>query len=469
MAGGDLAANGTVAVSGGLLFSSGAVLSGTGTLTSSGTVTIADAGVAAQLHMAGGVTWSNAGAVAEAGLTYFGETSNDTATIDNQAGATFNLTSNDASLSVLHAGTYALNNAGTLAKTGGISTSRIGIPIVNTGLVTAISGTLELDGGGTLGGTIGGGPGAVLLDGTFTTSGNPFVTFNGGVLFGSDAVLTGTGTLTSSGAVAIADGGVAAQLNMTAGATWSNAGTVADAGLTYFGNTSNDTATIDNLAGAVFDLTSNDASLSVLHAGTYALNNAGTLAKTGGISTSRIGIPIVNTGLVTATSGTLELDGGGTLGGTIGGGPGAVLLDGTFTTSGNPFVAFNGGVLFGSDAVLSGTGTLTSSGAVAIADGGVAAQLDMTAGATWSNAGTVADAGLTYFGNTSNDTATVDNLAGAAFDLTSNDASLSVLHVGTYALDNAGTLAKIGGISTSRIGIPIVNTGLVTAATGTLE
>ncbi len=293
-----------------------------------------------------------------------------------------------------------------------------------------------------LGGTIGGGAGAVLLDGTFTTSGNPFVAFDGGVLFGSDAVLSGTGTLTSSGAVAIADGGVAAQLDMTAGATWSNAGTVADAGLTYFGNTSNDTATIDNLAGAVFDLTSNDASLSVLHVGTYALNNAGTLAKTGGISTSPIGIPVSNTGTVQVTGGTLSLSGGVAqdVAGTLTAGTWSVLSSGgvaVLSVAGTSISTLAGsitlsGVNAAFNAVNSGTHQIESS-LTGIASSGT---LSILGGRNYAASSTLAiNGGLILGGGT---------LSGPSLS-TGSSGALGGYGIVANAVANAGHLTAIGG------------------------
>jgi hypothetical protein len=77
----------------------------------------------------------------------------------------------------------------------------------------------------------------------------------------------------------------------------------------------------------VFDLTADNQGLNAYGGASLLLENAGTLAKTGGTGTSNIYAAVTNTGTITATTGTLELNSGGTLGGTvIETGTGAVAL-----------------------------------------------------------------------------------------------------------------------------------------------
>jgi hypothetical protein len=488
-----------------------AELSGAGTFSSAGTVAVADLGYQGvngveALVLGDGVTFQNVGTVNDSGQIYFGLTKSDTITVVNAAGATFDLTSDDAGFNQNAAGSSAafINN-GTLTKTGtggagGIGASYIYAAVTNTGTITASKGTLALAGGGVLGGTIGGGAGTVALIGDFVPSASNSVTtsFAAGAQFGFSgafAELSGAGTFTSAGTVAVADlgyngiNGVEA-LVLGGGVTFQNGGTVNDAGQIYYGFSKTDTSTFTNAAGATFNLTTDDAGFNQNVVGSTAtFINAGTLAKTGtggagGIGASYIYAAVTNTGTITASKGTLALAGGGVLGGTIGGGGGTVALIGDFVplASNSVTTSFAAGAQFGLGtnlAELSGAGTFISAGTVAVADLGYQGingteALVLGGGVTFQNIGTINDSGQIYYGLSKTDAVTFINAAAATFNLTSDDAGFNQNVAGSTATFlNAGTLAKTGiggagGIGASYVYAAITNTGTITASVGTL-
>jgi hypothetical protein len=125
------------------------------------------------------------------------------------------------------------------------------------------------------------------------------------------------------------------ELTLGGGLAWSNSGTVDDSGLITVGDSSGGTASLTNQAGAVFDLTDDYAAVdnadSYPFFGSATFDNAGLLEKTGGTGTSTIDPTLTSTGTVEVDSGTLELDGGGSLDGAISGAGTLAFRSGTFT------------------------------------------------------------------------------------------------------------------------------------------
>jgi fibronectin-binding autotransporter adhesin len=454
-----------------------AFLSGPGTIETTGSVQVTNEPEAVKLL--NGVIWSNAGTVSDAGEIDFDPDGNDNTTLVNQAGATFNLTSDAAQIFARNAGGDIFENAGTLAKTGGAGTSTISVAIANTGTIVSSSGTLELSGDGVLGGTIGGGNGKVALDGIYSADKGvtQSVKFASGAQFGDGdeaAFLSGPGTIETSGTVLIAQASGFGAVKLVNNVTWSNLGTVNDAGEVNFDPDGNDDTTLINQVGATFNLTDDAAQIYAQSAGTDVFENAGTLAKTGGIGTSTISVAITNTGTIKSTSGILELAGGGTLGGTIGGGTGKVALDGVFTAGDGvtTSVTFASGVQFGNGdnaAFLSGPGTIETKGAVLIAQASGFGAVKLVNGVTWSNRGTVSDAGEVNLDPDGNDNTTLINQAGASFNLTDDAAQIYAENAGADVFKNAGTLAKTGGTGTSTVSVTVTDTGTINASSGTLE
>ena len=214
----------------------------------------------------------------------FYDTSSLNYTLINQAGGTFNFTSDGFSaFSFSNGATATFTNAGLLEKTAGTGTVFFDTALTNTGTVTSNHGILDLDGGGTLNGTIGGTlTGVVLLDGT---SGQNFVT---------------TGTL------AITDAGASNDLRIGNGGTLTDSGLIKDSGHIVLGNATGASALVI-AAGGTFDFTADDGAIA--NGVGASLSNAGTIGKTGGTGVSTVGIAFTNTGTVDAASGTLKLAG----------------------------------------------------------------------------------------------------------------------------------------------------------------
>ena len=471
---------------------------GAATLTTGGTTTIPDQNDFPAVQLQNSADWKNTGTINDGGVVSFSGAS----IIDNEKKAVFNLTTDDAGM---NGSGNTVENAGTLAKTGGAGTSIVAEVLDNTGTVSASSGTLDFTAGGSLGGTfstsndaaieLGGGSFATVstsakLGGDILVTGGALspATGNTMTLSGTDtfggangaATLAGAGTVASSGTTTIVDhsGFTSTQLN---GAMWQITGKVYDGGLVSL----SDASTIDNLAGGVFSLTTNDGAMSGGSSNTF--DNAGTLAKAGGAGASIVAVVLDNTGTVSASSGDLDFTDGGSLGGTfatsnagtieLGGGTfgtvsSAVTLGGNILVSGATIspATDNTMTLAGTDtfggtngaATLAGAGTTATSGATTVVDHSdfTSAQLN---GATWQNSGTVTDAGLISLANAS----TVDNLAEGTFNLTTDDADISGGSGNTF--DNVGTLAKVGGGGTSAVAAALNNTGTVSASSGNLD
>ncbi|HEY1411959.1 MAG TPA: hypothetical protein VGF36_07450, partial [Rhodopila sp.] len=294
---------------------------------------------------------SNQGIIADDGSLQIGDAAGDGAALTNQAGGLIELQQNNVNITEAAAGTNTFINDGTLAQVGG-GNDYVEMPLVNNGLVTSDNGFLELQ-GGLLGGSITDTGGVVALVGTYAVAADTTdsVTFGGAYLGWENdgpAVLSGPGTLASSGSVNVQDYFGRILVDLTNGITWENAGVVASAGTIIAGTGTLDSATIVNQAGATFALTTGDSNIYTQAGGTYDFVNHGTLEQIGG-GNNVIAMALTNTALVSAdngdlylrgpvaNSGTLQSDGGfleladgGTLGGTIQSLGGVVAVTGTY-------------------------------------------------------------------------------------------------------------------------------------------
>ena len=450
----SIAAGKTLTLAGTTTLSGGDFV-GPGILSTTGTESIVATAI-----LDGDLVWNNTGTVLAGATVLTGYPSGiGNVTIANQMGGVFDLTADGQAFTINGTSTLALSNAGVLSKTAGTGISQISNALTNTGTLTATHGTLELDGGATLGGTIGAtGAGSLALNTGIFTLGGATQTITGALaLEGGDVSIATGKTLTLSGAVTwsgsevdgpgrlattgkttITGGGA----DLDNGLTWTNTGTVLAGSVITTGNPSGTgTIAIVNAAAGIFDVTNAGAVFNVVGTSALTLNNGGTLAKTAGAGLSTIAAPVTNTGTITSSSGTLDLNGGGTLGGTIGGtGTGLVLLDagGSFAT----------------------TGTL------AIADAGASNDLRIGNGGTLTDSGLINDSGHFALGNAVGASALVIAAAGK-FDFTADDGGIFNGTLGT--LSNAGTLAKTGGIGTSTVAVAFTNTGTVDAASGILK
>ncbi len=530
-------------------------VSGLGTVTTNGVSTINVNGQDVSLDLGGGVTWVNGGTVNDGGITYLNDSTGDIVSIVNKG--SFNFVSDQAQFQLPYTGTDKFSNSGTLAKTGGTGISKLVATIANTGLINVASGVLELDAGGSLGGTLSGAGTLGVGGGTFTTSGisgggtfavyggasltgtvasgtiaghavligggtlaaasHDVLTVSGGMTVGasdSDAgrgYVSGPGTVTTNGVSTINLNGADVSLDLGGGVTWVNGGTVNDGGIVYLNDATNDTVSIVN--NGSFNFISDQATFQLPYTGTDSFTNAGTLAKTGGTGISALTATIANTGVINVASGVLELDGGGSLGGTLSGAGTLGLGSGAFTTSGmatggtlavygnasltgtvasgkfaGAVLLYGGGTLAaasndvltvagsvtvgasGSDAgrgYLSGPGTVTTNGVTTINLNGGDASLDLGGGVTWVNGGTVNDGGITYLNDSTGDSVSIVN--NGTFNFVSDQATFQLPYTGTDSFSNAGTLAKTGGAGISYLAAAIANTGLINVARGVLE
>jgi hypothetical protein len=369
----QLAADTTFNFSGNLFhLSEGGIDTNGKTLTNAGTLTIDGNG-----SLGGNGTLSNTGTILQpAG----GSLSIDSATLLNQAGATYDLQADGSIFSNTGFGTFT--NLGTLLRsTGGSAVSSIGFGIVITSnnLINVQQGTLQIGArsvtAAVAGSTFTVASGATLdladsangvaYQGSFTGSGTGMVhvgtgplqlagatTFNfpaGMLHWNSNSTIDTNGnTLTNAGALTI-DG----QALLIGGGTLSNTGTIAVTGssssLGFQSGTANAT-TLTNQAAGIIDLQADVPIFSSSGGGT--LTNLGTLRKSAGTGTATINPgPFSNTGTVQAQAGTLAISNVAQV-------SGAALTTGTWTVANAATLNLNSGT-----AVTSLGGTVLLDGA----------------------------------------------------------------------------------------------------------
>ena len=505
--------------------------SGPGTFATSGITTLADLGPGVvNLTIESGNIWSNTGTVTAFGQTDFGNPAafsgaNDSGTLVNKG--VFNLAGDDAL--IMPSNGYdggTITNTGTLAKISGTGTNTLAVTFNNTGVVAVVSGTIALTAGGTLGGTLSGagdllaastvviasgglaGTGTLGLGATGELNQNSNVTVAANILatgggFASSGVLTTTGTTT------IIDGGQGVTDLKVDGGTWANGGTVIDAGqISLFPagfSGSGSSAYIANRG--VFTFTTDDSGVAA-GTGSGSFTNSGTLAKSGGAGVSTIVVPLLDTGLITVASGSIDAVGGGTLGGTLSG-AGTLGLGGGFTTkgvAGGGHIALmsassltgtatgtiacsllveGGGTLAVSSAVIltqsgaltlgdaagasgvTGPGTLVTTGVTSIFDNGGNPEAIANGGIVWKNAGTINEAGVLYFSYPGTGGATLANTG--TLNLTTSDSSIILADSSVVnTITSSGLLEKTGATGTSTISVATTSTGAIAVTTGTL-
>lgn len=353
----------------------GPTVEGGGTFVTDGTTTLAtqsDSGIY-DLAVGDGLTWVNNGIVEDGGSISVGLANNDTDTITNSSGATFDLL-NDSAISeqlLTNGATAAFNNQGTLVKSGGTGTSVLGVAIDNTGTIEIETGTIAFDRGGTLSGSVEGASGAavafdggsfslanasivatlVINDGTVTvqtpttladgvtasggtldiaadaTIGGPFAATGGNVALGSGDTLTlngstsfganefspnigGPGSLITTGFVVVpAQSGGAIGMRIGNGLRWTNSGTVTVATSIDYGLSASDTSSLINEAGGTVLFQNGAGFVEFLGVNATATITNAGVLERQGTGTSTVEASITNTGTVDAASGELALTG----------------------------------------------------------------------------------------------------------------------------------------------------------------
>jgi hypothetical protein len=244
--------------------------------------------------------------------------------------------------------------------------------------------------------------GAVTLKANLTQSNNFSVTTGSLLLSGHVLTLTGstrfgygpynyrynvpspvlidggtTGSLVTSGSVAIPDSLSASEIELTLvnGLTWQNTGTVSDAGTIEVGEASGATAAINNSGKFLF--TSDDGGIynatfqqnGTATAGSSTFMNTRLLEKTGGYGTSDIYSVVTSTGTVGALTGTLQFEGGGTFSGTITGTGSVAFGGGSYSLAAVSVLNNNGGLIVDGGAVTLLSANTTYGGAFSVVSG----------------------------------------------------------------------------------------------------
>ena len=470
-------------------------------------------------------------------------------------------------------------NLGTVQKVAATGSTYFAIPFYNTGVVSVQSGVINFQAGGTIDGTFTPSPGTSVLfsAGNFSVGAAPVLGAAGAIQFTGGSLLLGStmtpnlqltgGTvnlgagfeggsitnLTLSGSALSGTNTVSGVMNWAAGTilgplTVAPSGvlTVSGTGTMYLGgsltndgtvNWTGGTFTLDpydygNAAGPVVNLAGGHWNLECdqtlncrgsTTTNTY-FQNLGTVQKLAATGSTYVAVPFYNMGVVSAQSGTINFQAGGTIDGTftasagtsilfsadnfsVGVAPvlgvagaiqftgGSLLLGSTMIpnlqlTGGtvNLGAGFEGGSITNltlSGSALSGTNTVsgvmnwaagTILGPLTVAPSGVltvSGTGTMYLGGSLTNAGTVSWTGGTFtldpydYGNA---VGPVVNLTGAHWNLQC-DQSLNCrgsTTTNTY-FQNFGTVQKSVATGSTYFAVPFYNAGVVTAQSGTIN
>ena len=122
--------------------------------------------------------------------------------------------------------------------------------------------------------------------------------------------LTGPGSLTLDGATTLS------ALTVSGGATLTNAGSLTESGALTLGGGGGLKGTVVNTAAGSYSLTGSGAGIAAAAGGAGSVTNAGAIVGSSA-GTSSIGVAIANSGVISATSGALDLQGAVTGTGTL--------------------------------------------------------------------------------------------------------------------------------------------------------
>ena len=496
----------------------GGIMTGTGQVLLSGNTEISGSFAAE-----GQLGFVNAGTITQTGYFYLGAAGTDTATLTNQAGATYRI---DGDSTIAGSVGDKLTNAGLLIKSSGGGTAQINANTASTGTITVASGVLRfegatdsfagaINGAGALALTAGAASlasgvsvtvGTLLLDGATVNLGGALS--YGGVLEQNAGTLAlGSNTMTLSGGAAL-DGGALAGTGtlavsgatdfngyfLTGGSVLKNSGTLTQSGTNYVGYFGSDTAQFDNLAGATWLI---DGSSTLYGATGAKISNAGTLVKATGSGAAYIADSFSNTGSIAVDSGLLRFNGGTNSFGGIISGAGVLDLTGLADTfakgvkltvanvlleSGvltiasklsyaGAFSQTGGTLSLGSQAfTLTGSaqldnGSASGSGKLSIKNADLGSYA-LTGSVAATNTGTTNIVGSFYDGYYTGDTASFTNAVKAVLSIQGNN----IIYGTTGStLTNAGTLIKANGAGISSINVSTASTGTVTVNSGDLR
>lgn len=391
-------------------------------------------------------------------------------------------------------GTYHKVSAGTTQILSGVT-------FHNAGLVNVTNGTLSIEGGAILSsGTLSAGAGATInlasnisASGTVTFGGAGTVQLTGGT-FGAGATLQGAltwlaGNFNGTGTTTF---GASSLLTLeSVGVHDFNSRTLVNLGTVNWANGS-----IRAGGGAVFTNQGifNDSASNALNndyggGWTFVNTATGNYTKTGaGTTTFAGGVGLNNAGLVHASAGTLQLQGGGNLtGGTLSAGNGAFIdvassfvVNGstTFTSAGTGAVRFTAGTISGTPTLLGAlqwtSGNFNGGGTTTFGPGSVitattTADHDFNQ-RTLVNQGTVnwtagslrAGGGAVF----SNQSVFHDAASAAMFNAYGGGWTFSNTAAGTYNKTTAGATTVAGGVAFDNAGQVNVSAGTLTLQGG---
>jgi hypothetical protein len=442
----------------------------------------------------------------------------ETGTVNIQAGGVGSGTFEVADGATLTFSGYTLSSASTITGTGNLRFE---------GGATNLAGTIDFSGSTTIaGGTANFQrnvelPNLTISGGTLGGVGNVTVD---GLLNWTGGTMSGVGHTVSNGQLVLTSSNDSFRTINLDGRTLDNAGTAVwlGTGPINFINAS----TLNNLAGATFEVESDAAMTRGFGGGPSTFKNAGTFLKLLSTDVTTIGILFNNDGLVDVQTGTLTLSGGGVSNGTFAVEDGAVLnfsggtqtlgtasgitgvgsvmftggttnmkgtysvIGGTTVGGGTPGGAPGGTANFLTDVqlpalTLTGTGTLGGQGNVMIsglltwtggtmtglgltlAEGGIAISGTATKGLdgrTLNNFGTATWLGTGNIGIING--GVFNNLPGATFDVRNNTNFGS----GSFTMgffNNMGTIRKSVSLGATTFNMTFNNTGIVDVQTGT--
>ncbi len=465
----------------------------------------------AVLDNGGAINWAGPGVIYNYG--YYGGSQ---ATISNRANAVFNLTTDGKVFAQDYNASYFYNLAGgLLIKSGGMNSNLFNsFTLVSSGEVRVDTGEIRFDGTSTFDtGTLLSGNGTVRLSGTTAIkcplpgtaglwleagtltatgaaayTGSAGMDWTGGTLVGTFDIAAGSRLRISGAATKTMGGG--ATLDNRGEVTWSGPGVIYNYG--YYAGTQ---ATINNRSNAVFSILGDGQVFAQDYNRSSFNNQAGAVfRKTAGAGTATVNrFAFNNAGQVVSGSGALlfnevlNLGGGGRLSG-----PGEFLLTAGTTTVSNlttidgAAVTMTGGTFFGEPST-SATLTTSNGGSFNWAGGTQVGKLDIApgtrfdirgdslktfgGGAILNNAGTVTWSGS---GNIYNyayylgDRATLNNLPGAVFNVSSNAAITFDYNASTFNNSTNATFAKLDGGAVTTCAWIFNNQGNLNTANGTL-
>jgi hypothetical protein len=261
----------------------GATIQGAATLTTAGIFTIAQNGGLTELTLGGGLVWKNTGTVVDAGIVT-PDSLGTAFTIVNQAQAVFDFTTDIACLMNAYmngqTATSNFNNAGLIEKTGGTGATTFYSTINSTGKIDVAVGTINIEDGGLIGGTIEGGS-TLQLNG-------------GGTL--RNALDLGTTIYVSGGTVVLT--GLRQSGDLIVGATADQTGSVTIGSATETGSL---------IVEGDYNIEYGSGMAMGTAGGDVVITAGGTLAKSVGVNGANIAPAVTDDGRIVVDQGSLRL------------------------------------------------------------------------------------------------------------------------------------------------------------------